>query len=118
MSKRSTLSVGHQSTHPERKIARLCWPVLHNLSKVVKEAEKELREAAEKRQKDGKDRLTRVVNLQPSSGGKHSSTDSMFHRLRGRPASKRSLFPLHLADAHARVVVRGLGDVRWRVRSN
>lgn len=36
---------------------------------MVKEAEREVRAEAEKREKDGKERLTRVINVQPSPGG-------------------------------------------------
>lgn len=38
-------------------------------TKVVKEAEKEVQTAAEERKKAGKERLTRVVSIQPSSAG-------------------------------------------------
>lgn len=36
---------------------------------MVKDAEREVRKVAEKRRKSGKERLTRVINVQPSPGG-------------------------------------------------
>eukprot|EP00903_Cladosiphon_okamuranus_P015600 g14405.t1 len=80
-------------------------------AKVVKEAEKELQAAAEKRQKEGKERLTRVVNVQPSSGG-------VLGPLRARAEGVEGLLAMFgvrkktpAASNNASILLKGLGSL-------
>ncbi|CAM9873693.1 unnamed protein product, partial [Ectocarpus sp. 8 AP-2014] len=78
-------------------------------AKVVKEAEREVRAEAEKREKDGKERLTRVINVQPSPGGFLGQLGSL-----SRVSGGSGLFGLAKtppADPAGDALLKGLGSL-------